>query len=435
MGQRLELLGWMQDWSMNTYMYGPKDDLKMRAAWRETYNEDELTDMMTLLGHCRQRGIAFVYTVAPGLDIRYADEADLQALRGKLEGLLDRGVEHFCILFDDIPLRMSEADEARFGSLAAAQAFVTNEAFRHVRTRASGLFLLCPTDYCARMTKPSVAASSYLKELGEALDSEIDVFWTGPEIVSETISSASIRELREVLRRKPLIWDNLHANDYDIRRIYLGPFANRPSELKREVRGILTNPNNEFEANFVPLRTLAHYAHKDNASEDGAHNDSYEPRAAYIGALEAWLPRFGVHGKEAITLSELELFGDLFYLFFEHGERARVMLSDARTMLTSPPESWGEAFTRLEETSHAVSHLFHKLTELQNRDLLYAVYGYVWEIDHEIRYLLRYLEWLRQGRPGERFARPEGMANTWRGGLAADLERLLPLDDVGAVSL
>ena len=110
------------------------------------------------------------------------------------------------------------------------------------------------------MARPSVAESAYLRELGERLNPGIDVFWTGPEIVSREIPVASLLELAAILKRKPLIWDNLHANDYDLRRIYFGPYGGRTGGVRDAVRGVLSNPNNEFEANFVPLRTLAMYA-------------------------------------------------------------------------------------------------------------------------------------------------------------------------------
>lgn len=415
----------MANWGMNTYMYGPKDDLKMRAAWRELYTETELADLVMLLDECQKKKISFVYTIAPGLDVAYARQAELRALKSKIDQLLAKGVRHFCILFDDIPYKMTEADEAKFGTFASAQAYLANALFNHIRKETQGLFLFCPTEYCGRMARPSVKDSSYLRELGEQLNPEIDIFWTGPEIVSQEISLDSILELQTVLKRKPLIWDNLHANDYDIRRIYFGPFAGRSLSLKKELRGILSNPNNEFEANFIPLRTLARYANE----------TSYKAETAYQDALKEWLNRFKTHGKEAISLAELELLADLFYLFFEHGSSANTLVADARMMLNSDAQSWGEAFGRLERTSHRLRHLFHKLTELENRDLLYSVYNYVWEIEHEIRYLLNYLDWIRQGKKSHEFGRPEQLANTFRSGLAADIERLLPLDDTGKISL
>lgn len=76
-----------------------------------------------------------------------------------------------------------------------------------------------------------------MTDSGQSLNSGIDIFWTGPDIISTYISVESIQELQRVIKRKPVIWDNLHANDYDLRRLYLGPYDYRPVELKREVKG------------------------------------------------------------------------------------------------------------------------------------------------------------------------------------------------------
>ena len=39
-----------------------------------------------------------------------------------------------------------------------------------------------------------------------------------------------IQELSKVIKRKPVLWDNLHANDYDIQRVFLGPYIGGLSE-------------------------------------------------------------------------------------------------------------------------------------------------------------------------------------------------------------
>ena len=33
------MLDWIADAGMNTFVYAPKDDIKMRARWRELYDE------------------------------------------------------------------------------------------------------------------------------------------------------------------------------------------------------------------------------------------------------------------------------------------------------------------------------------------------------------------------------------------------------------
>ena len=50
---------------------------------------------------------------------------------------------------------------------------------------------------------------------------------SGPKVVSKVLTMESIEELREVLKRPPVIWDNLHANDYDQKRLYMGPYSGR----------------------------------------------------------------------------------------------------------------------------------------------------------------------------------------------------------------
>lgn len=76
-------------------------------------------------------------------------------------------------------------------------------------------------------------------------------------MVSKDISVESIEEVSKILRRAPVIWDNIHANDYDQKRLFLGPYKGRSTELIPRLKGVLTNPNCEFESNFIAIHTLA----------------------------------------------------------------------------------------------------------------------------------------------------------------------------------
>ncbi len=144
------------------------------------------------------------------------------------------------------------------------------------------LLFLFSLEYCSSLCTPSVSKSPYLLTVGEDLLPGISVIWTGErhfqcvltffyisdihifghcslignKVISRELSPESLAEVHSVLRRPPLIWDNLHANDYDSRRVFLGPFKGRPPRLRAHLRGLLLNPNCEFEANFIPLHTL-----------------------------------------------------------------------------------------------------------------------------------------------------------------------------------
>ena len=67
-------------------------------------------------------------------------------------------------------------------------------------------------------------------------------------VVSPTISFKSIQQITNILKRKPLIWDNIHANDYDRRRVFLGKFEKKWSSQL---------PKNEGEISENCLRFIA----------------------------------------------------------------------------------------------------------------------------------------------------------------------------------
>ena len=421
--QRRQLFAWMRSWRMNTYLYAPKDDLKHRTLWRARYTEREAGELRDLMRECRNQGLGFIYAIAPGLDIRYSRKKEAAALRRKASQLLTLGCRQFALLFDDIQPVLSDGDARAFDSTAAAQARVANDLLDFLRGQApaTGLFF-CPTAYCQRMSGPP-RRSDYLQQLGKLLDPAIQVFWTGPEIVSETITAESIRELRQSLRRKPVIWDNLHANDYDQRRVYLGPYAGRPAALREETNGILSNPNCELEANYIPLLTLARYARARGA---------WNPRRAYQAGLRSWLPRWETHGSKGISIREIELLGDCFFLPLRLGPRGQAFLTDFRLLLGQLPGNWRAASRRIERSCSEIIGLFDKMTALKNRELLYALYRHVWELREEAILLRNYSRWLKSDpRRGGRFSAPEYRPGIFRGGLAAQFQRLLPMDEAG----
>lgn len=84
-------------------------------------------------------------------------------------------------------------------------------------------------------------------------------FHSGPRVISKEISVESIKEVTDVIKRPPVIWDNLHANDYDQRRLFLGPYSGRSPALLSMIHGVLTNPNCEYHANFVAISTMTQW--------------------------------------------------------------------------------------------------------------------------------------------------------------------------------
>nr|XP_054766561.1 protein O-GlcNAcase-like isoform X1 [Lytechinus pictus] len=335
--QRRNLFSLMQRLGLNTYMYAPKDDCKHRAFWRDLYSVEEAEHLTSLISAAKDHDILFVYALSPGLDITFSNAKEVTCLNRKLEQVGQFGCEAFALLFDDIDTEMCVADTEVFQSFAHAQVSVTNEAFQYL---GQPKFLFCPTEYCGTRAQPSVKNSEYLQTIGSKLLPDIMVMWTGGKVVSKFITIDSIKELSSVIKRKPVIWDNIHANDYDQQRMYLGPYKGRSTELKPYTSGILTNPNCEYYLNHIALHTLATWnkaAGTEGSKKDEPPGDmteeatisadeqletegktepgprrlrinhgNYDPELALKLAIADWLPMFhqpkAVHAKKAAVI-------------------------------------------------------------------------------------------------------------------------------------
>lgn len=103
-----------------------------------------------------------------------------------------------------------------------------------------------------------------------------------------------------MLKRKPIIWDNIHANDYDNRRVFLGPFKHRDLELYSHTSGILTNPNCDYHLNFMAFESLAVWKRKadqyrnENIEQKTpvSGNVIYDPEQTLLELCEKWMSYF-----------------------------------------------------------------------------------------------------------------------------------------------
>jgi protein O-GlcNAcase/histone acetyltransferase len=428
--QRIEMMDWIAAAGMNLYVYAPKDDVKLRARWREPYTDTEMAALARLVEAAKARGLTMMAALAPCLDITYSDPAELAHLLRRLDQFLSLGLTHFALLYDDIPSQLRPEDAAQFPSFAAAQCHIANAAWAYICAKNGTRLFFCPTEYCGRMAGGDPEQSPYLQTLGADLCSNIDICWTGPEIISPEITADSLRKLSNVLRRKPVIWENFHANDYDVRRTHAGPLGGRESGIRQEIAGFITNPNNEFEANFVPVHTTGTFL---TAAR-------YDESQAAEQAGRAWRDRFRLaYSAEAETLKpeEIALLIDLLYQPFRAGPQSSAIVATARALLAeawpnADTKTWRDGQARVRAFHDRIVSLFDRMTELENRDLFYTFQPHLWAVREELHTLTQYLDWLASG-PAANAVFPEAnrLPNTYRQGLAAELQALLPRDRDG----
>ncbi|XP_014894150.1 protein O-GlcNAcase [Poecilia latipinna] len=473
MEQRTELFKREHQWGLNTYLYAPKDDYKHRMYWRELYSPEEAEQLVALISAAEKNRVEFIYAISPGLDITFSNPGEVAALKRKLDQVKAFGCRSFSLLFDDIETEMCPADKQAFSSFAHAQVAVTNEVYQHLRDAKT--FLFCPTDYCAAFCNPNVPQSSYLQTVGEKLLPGIDILWTGPKVVSNKISVESIEEVTAVLKRPPVIWDNIHANDYDPQRLFLGPYKDRPTELIPKLRGVLTNPNCEFYLNFVAIHTLATWC---RSSATGGGSDvemGYSPQGALTLALSDWLQELmsadqpggacrsarlrkapqpdeepmqtdaaeslyvpgpgenPLYTAEPLTLDDLNLLSDLFYLPYEHGATARTMLEELdwlrthREAAAAQTEEWRGRAGKFDSMCDAVVQMFNRLSNAPNRSVLYDLYNYICDIKSGVGLARAYVKTLGgQDQPSAQTLTDDPEPWGFRGGLSGEFQRMLP---------
>jgi protein O-GlcNAcase/histone acetyltransferase len=416
--ERLTLFGWMRDAGLVDYLHAPKDDPLHRSRWREPYDPAAAAGLGDLVASCHDHGLSFIWALSPGLDIRYASAVDVDHLLRRVGQVTDLGVGAVALLFDDIPGELAAGDAMRFGSLAVAQAGLANAVHARLADTVPGSRLLvCPTPYCGRMAARGLGGTGYLAALGTGLAPGIDLLWTGPEIVSPTISVEHVAGLERTIGRRPVIWDNLYADDYDGSRFFVGPFAGRPALLRDHVGGILLNAANELPLNVVPIHSLGGYLHG---------GDAWEPDVSHRAAIRAWLPQFTLT-EGRIDAEELTLLADCFHLPHAHGAGAKALLAGVPGLLERPPHAWGP----IEEESLRIATVLRGVCErlpfLVDRALFHALFRRIWDLREELSLLLQRVENRRrtvQGSPP--LPEDEHLAGTFRGGLLADLRRAVP---------
>ena len=299
--ERLALLDAAPALGLDTYLYAPKDDPWHRERWREPYPAAELARLGELADRAAAAGVAFVWSVAPGLSMRYSDDAEHAALAAKAEQVRAAGVRDVWLLFDDVPYDLPHPEDvAAYGAGQAGSGRAHGEAaarFREAFLLPHGLtapMTVCPTDYagCGR--------SPYRDALAGTLPADARVLWTGRDIVVGEVTREDVQAAAAAFGRRIVLWDNYPVNDFDRPRLFLGPLTGRPDDVDGlPLDGVVANAMIEALPSRLPLATVGAWA-RDPAAYDPARAAADAlaavagPRSAVVGPLAracgAWPP-------------------------------------------------------------------------------------------------------------------------------------------------
>lgn len=447
--QRLDLFSKLNAFDLNSYLYAPKDDAKHRSLWRELYTNHECAELRELIQSCAANDVIFFYGISPGLDIKYSDKKELELLYAKAKQIKDLGCEGFAILWDDIEPELSREDSKHFKSFSEAHCIVSNGLYEEL---LQPKFLFCPVEYCSSRASPNVRDSEYLQTIGELLNPNIQVFWTGAKVVSKTITAKECNELRDVIKRKPIIWDNLHANDYDQQRLYLGPYLGRDKSVPLDsyLSGAMTNPNCEYSLNIPAIVTLADWAN--NKSWDSTGMASHK-KAVKAMLKETFTESYGAKPNKDIKKSkdpdddlleeDIDLICQMFWLPHSHGPKIVKLLDDFKFCRDNAAailgwkefepgeqpdivDTWIEKASFINRICKEFFVACDKMTHMNNRDLLFDLNSYLNNVRVILHGCNNYLKWVGLDNCKKPIRHGPSLAGL-PGGLAGDLMRLYPI--------
>ncbi|HET7628124.1 MAG TPA: protein O-GlcNAcase [Bacillales bacterium] len=378
--ERNDLIRFIARNGYNLYVYGPKNDRQHRARWREPYPSEIMEQFANTINLCAAEGIDFCYSLGCGVSMNYASEADLDFIKQKFAAFYQIGVKTFGLLLDDIASVFHyEEEREKFNSYAEAHVHVCNHVHEWLKSMDSeNKLIMCPTDYHG--TAPF---GDYMKELGGGLHPDIDVFYTGPEIVSPKIDAAETSAFAEVARRKPLIWDNYPVNDLAMQpELHIGPITGRDERLSDVCKGIIVNTMMQPEASKIALLTFRDYFRNPQAYDPWESwdfalrkiggNDSFQPlKRLAENALQSALEH-----ENAVKLRQLT-------------ERALAALQNDEKI--SESQAVHDLHEYLDELDEAGYHLKNRMTNYSLRkdliDWIIPLESWAWAGRRAIRLL------------------------------------------------
>lgn len=227
--QRLDIIKWTGQLKMNAFMYAPKEGYYFRRRWREPFPPEAIEEFRQYVEACNRDRVRFMMALSPALSIEHSNPEEIKTLVAKYRQIQDLGVQDFVIFFDDVlPILASPADQKAYSHIAEAEADVTNKVLAALKERDPHARLaFVPRQYWGW------TPTRYIEILGSKLAPEVEIGWTGVEIVSDAIPTEDAIKFKEAWGRPPAIGDNFSP---------MGPLVNRAPDLYTASSSFINNP-------------------------------------------------------------------------------------------------------------------------------------------------------------------------------------------------
>lgn len=246
--QRMDMLRFMDQVHLNTYIYAPKDDPYHNKKWRKKYDEDSLRSLKELVDLAKKLDIDFIWSIHPGMNKFDFDnyDKDLKILLEKYDSLVDIGLRRFALFMDDI-----DRDEAYEDRQKHKKLYMDVEEYL-VKNNLGHLMVVNPYYNQAWIDDKAKAYFDGLR------DTDIEIMWTGREVLSPIDDESNVF-FEEISGKKPNIWLNWPVNDYMRDSIFMESFEYFNQSREKSFKSLFINPMNQEELSKISIFQIADY--------------------------------------------------------------------------------------------------------------------------------------------------------------------------------
>lgn len=228
---RLKIIDWMGKVKLNSYLYGPKSDPKIRRRWRELYDDIEMFAFKRLAQRAKENHVQIGYVISPTQGIEYGGDDDFRVLMQKIKQMLSVGMKSIVVAFDDtLGMMYNESDQKKFANLGEAEAFLVNKVYDAVKAYdKEAIVVIVPEIYAG------VHKITYTETLAQKLNPDVYIGWTGLEIGTQKLDDKDVQAFIDFYKRPPGFGDNW-GSPY--------PFVGRAPDLHKHMTQFVMNPYN-----------------------------------------------------------------------------------------------------------------------------------------------------------------------------------------------
>lgn len=224
-------------------------------------------EFVELVRFARERGLRPIVSLNPPLawggTFRFTDPEGRRRLK-RFVRLLRReaGVRDFVLAFDDQPTRLAELNDiVRYGRSAAPAHLDLMRRFARWTPRRGTVWFTAAAYADVHLGDGSGPYTRPLLDGLDALPDRVGIVWTGPDVVSPSITRQDLAATRARLGgRRLLLYDNYPVNgDFHgtALGLVLGPLRERGPDLHLEAHTYLSCPMLQLGASRLPLATVA----------------------------------------------------------------------------------------------------------------------------------------------------------------------------------